>query len=131
MELGSFHPFADLIGLAFDEVGPDTSTCSLEIDDRLLNPHHVAHGGVLYSMADTGMGGALYPSLAEGELCATIEIKIAYFRPVKAGRLVCRSQVTHRGKRTAHLESEIRCDDQLLAKATGSFAIFRPGSGRA
>lgn len=129
MELSDFHPFADLIGLVFDEQASQGSTCSIEVVPQLLNPHHVVHGGVLYSMADTGMGAALYPSLAEGELCATIEIKIAYFKPVSAGRLVCRTQVTHRGRRTAHLESEIRNGDQLVAKATGSYAIFRP-SGR-
>lgn len=129
MELADFHPFADLIGLVIDEHSSQASTCSIEVTQQLLNPHHVVHGGVLYSMADTGMGAALYPSLAEGELCATIEIKIAYFKPVSAGRLVCRTQVTHRGRRTAHLESEIRNGDQVVAKATGSYAIFTP-SGR-
>jgi acyl-CoA thioesterase len=126
VEQASFHPFADLIGLTVDGHTADTSTCSLSVAAPLMNPHRVLHGGVLYSMADTGMGAALYPSLADGELCATIEIKIAYFKPVVSGRLVCRSQVTHRGRRTAHLESEIRNGDQLVAKATGSFAIFRP-----
>ena len=122
------HPFGDLIGLRFEERGGDWSVCSLDVQTQLLNPHQVLHGGVLYSMADTGMGAALYPSLDEGELCATIEIKIAYFRPVSGGRVVCRSHVTHRGRRTAHLESELRGDGQLVAKATGSFAIFRPGA---
>jgi len=122
-----YHPFADLVGLVFDAHGAETSTCSIQIDERHLNPHHVVHGGVPYTMADTGMGAALYPSLAEGELCATIEIKIAYFRPITTGRLVCRTRVTHRGRRTAHLESDILCDDRLVAKATGSYAIFTPG----
>jgi acyl-CoA thioesterase len=130
MEQATYHPFADMIGLRFDEYGPDSSTCSLEVTEALLNPHHVAHGGVLYSMADTGMGAALYPSLSEGELCATIEIKIAYFKPVAKGRIVCRTRTTHRGRRTAHLESEIFSGDTLVAKATGSYAIFRP-EGRA
>lgn len=127
MEQASYHPFADLIGLTIDGYTADTCTCSLAVAPQLLNPHHVLHGGVLYSMADTGMGAALYPSLADDELCATIEIKIAYFKPVSAGRLVCRTQVTHRGRRTAHLESEIRNDGTLVAKATGSYAIFKPG----
>lgn len=127
MDQPRYHPFADLVGLVFDAHGAETSTCSLQIDERHLNPHHVVHGGVPYTMADTGMGAALYPSLDEGELCATIEIKIAYFRPITKGRLVCRTRVTHRGRRTAHLESDILCDDRLVARATGSYAIFKPG----
>lgn len=129
MEMPAFHPFADLLGFSFDERTSQSSTCSIDVREQLLNPHRVVHGGVLYSLADTGMGAALYPSLSEGEICATIEIKIAYFKPVQSGRLVCRSHVTHRGRRTAHLESEIRNADQVVAKATGSFAIFRPAAG--
>jgi hypothetical protein len=34
----------------------------------------------------------------------------------------------HRGRRTARLESELRHDAQRVAKASGSFAIFRPGA---
>lgn len=122
------HAFADLIGLHFSEAAPGESNCFIDIDQTLMNPHHVVHGGVLFSMADTGMGSALYPSLAEGELCATIEIKIAYFKPVSTGRLTCHTRVTHRGRRTAHLESEIRNGEALVAKATGSYAIFKPGA---
>jgi len=122
------HPFADLIGLRFDEDGhaPGRSECQLDVGPAHLNPHGVVHGGVLFSMADTGMGKALYPSLAEGELCATIEIRIAYHRPVSEGRIVCDSRVVSRGKRIAHLESDLMVGDALVARATGTYSIFVP-----
>lgn len=129
MELSSFHPFADILGLSFESIVPGESVCVVAVTPQLLNPHHVLHGGVLYSMADTGMGAALYPSLVEGELCATIEIKISYFKAVKAGQVTCRTRVAHRGRRTAHLESELLAGGEVVARATGSYAIFRPGSG--
>ena len=122
------HAFADLIGLRFEASAPGESLCVVDVDPKLMNPHRVVHGGVLYAMADTGMGAALYPSLAPGELCATIEIKIAYFKPVASGRISCHTRVTHRGRRTAHLESDLRLDDALVARATGSYAIFKPGA---
>ena len=37
-----------------------------------MNPHNVVHGAVLYAMADTGMGAALYPTLSADKVCATI-----------------------------------------------------------
>ena len=83
------HPFADLIALSVDEQSAGASTLRLATDQRHLNPHRVVHGAVLYALADTGMGAALYPTLAPGELCATIEIKINYFKPVASGLLVC------------------------------------------
>lgn len=37
-----------------------------------MNPRNVVHGAVLYAMADTGMGAALYPTLSADKVCATI-----------------------------------------------------------
>ena len=81
------HPYAELIGLRMEALEGGRSVCSLQVVDTLFNPHGVVHGGVIYSLADTGMGAALYPTLNPGELCATVEIKINYFKPVRAGRL--------------------------------------------
>ncbi len=118
-----FNPFADLIGLEIKEATPGFSRCELETTDELCNPHKVLHGGVLFSLADTGMGVALHMDLDRGQHCATIEIKIAYFRPVREGRLVCATRVVQKGRRFAFLESEITNGERLVAKATGTFVI--------
>lgn len=128
------HPFADLIGLRTDSRDAGTSEMSLEVAPGHLNPHGVVHGAVLYALADTGMGAALYPSLAPGETCATIEIKISYFRPVLSGRVRCRTEVLNRGRTIANLESRLYVDDRLVAQANGNYAILAPrpaaGAGR-
>lgn len=120
------HPFGELIGLEFQEIAESGSLCRVEVREELLNPHRVAHGGVLYAMADTGMGAAVYPSLKTGELCATVEIKITYFKAVHGGSLECRSTVINRGKTIASLESEILNNGKLVAKAYGTYSIFTP-----
>lgn len=120
------NQFADLIALRIDEKTPGSSTLSLLVDDRHLNPHHVAHGAVLYALADTGMGSALYPTLDTGEICATIEIKINYFKPVFSGQVVCKSTLVNRGKSVANLEARLYLDGVLVGLANGNFAIFRP-----
>jgi acyl-CoA thioesterase len=95
------------------------------VKETLLNPHKVLHGGVLYTMADTGMGAALYPSLAEDELCATVEIKIVYLLPVRSGTITCETKLVHKGKALAVLESEMKGPDGLAAKALGTYSIFK------
>jgi len=85
----------------------------------------VVHGGVLYSMADTGMGGALYSLLEKDELCATVEIKISYFKHVREGTVICDTKVIHKGKTIGVLESEILNNETLVAKANGTFSIFK------
>ena len=124
-EQAGFHPFGELIGLKFTACRKEYSECTIAIKDKLLNPHKVVHGGVLYSMADTGMGGALYPHLEEDELCATIELKINYFAAVSSGTLTCKTKVVHKGKRIATLESDIECDGKPIAKAIGTYSIFK------
>ena len=119
------HPFAELIGLTHSKVEKGYSECTLEVEEKLLNPHKVVHGGVIYSMADTGMGSALYPYLDEDELCATIEIKVVYFTAVTSGTLVCKTRLIHKGKRIAVLESEVEADGRPVAKAIGTYSIFR------
>jgi len=120
-----FNPFGDLIGLQFVKCEGGQSRCTLEVEQKSLNPHGAVHGGVLYSMADTGMGGAMYTVMEKEELCATIEIKIVYFKAVRSGTLVCDTRIISRGRRVAALESEITSDGRLVAKASGTFSVFR------
>lgn len=122
-----FNPFGELIGLEFTELGEGTSRCVLEVSDKLLNPHRVLHGGTVYSMADTGMGAALYSLLEEDELCTTVEIKISYFESVVSGTLVCDTRVINRTRRIASVESEIRHEERAVAKASGTFYIYDRG----
>jgi len=123
------NPFAELIDLGVEERSAGSSTLSLAISSRHLNPHGVVHGAVLYALADTGMGAALYPTLEAGEICATIEIKINYFKPVSAGKIVCRTELVNRGKSVANLEARLYLENSLVGQANGNFAIFRPKRG--
>ncbi len=120
------HRFAELISLHVDEQRAGFSSLSLVVTDDHLNPHQVVHGAVVYALADTGMGAALYPTLEPGQICATIEIKINYFRPVVAGRIVCLTELVNRGKTVANLDSKVYVDGKLVACANGNYAIFRP-----
>lgn len=125
------HPFAELIDLRIEEQRAGFSRLDLTVNADHLNPHRVVHGAVVYALADTGMGAALYPTLAEGEICATIEIKINYFKPVAEGTLSCRTELVNRGKTIANLEAKVYLGDQLVAQANGNYAIFRPRTAAA
>jgi acyl-CoA thioesterase len=123
-----FNPFGEMIGLNFTKIGEGNSECALEIREDLHNPYGVLHGGVIYSMVDTGMGGALFTRLNEDELCATVEIKISYFRFIISGTLTCKTRVVHKTRSLGYLESEVYRGKRLLAKASGTFIIFQATS---
>jgi acyl-CoA thioesterase len=119
------HPFAERIGLIVEEQRAGFSKCTLEVAGHHQNPHGVAHGAVIYALADTGMGAALYPTLAEGELCATIEVKINYFKPVVSGVITCITEVVNRGRTVANLQSRVFAGETLVAQANGNYSIFK------
>jgi acyl-CoA thioesterase len=116
-------PFAEHLGIVFGEAANGRSRCELPLVAQLRNSNGVAHGGVPFSLADTGMGAALKTMLAPGEACVTIELKMNYHRPGAGARLVCDSNVVHRGRTIATVESRVAVDGTLMASALGTFAI--------
>lgn len=124
-----FSPFRELVGVTLTKVEDGYSHCVLGVDKKLLNPAGIVHGGAIYTLADSGMGAALYSSLDEGELFLTVEASIFYLKAVPSGTLTCESKVVHKGRRTAVTEAEIRNEGQLVAKAMGTFSIYRGKKG--
>ena len=120
-----FSPFRELVGVTFTKAESGYSHCYLEVDKKLLNPAGIVHGGAIYTLADSGMGVALYSFVGEDEVFVTIETSVFYFKAVSSGTLTCESKVVHRGKRIAVTEAEIKNGEQLVAKAVGTFSIYR------
>ena len=94
-----------------------------------LTPQHMSlanrvHGGVLFTLLDTALGGAVVNALPDGKGCATLEIKINYFRPIQHGRLTAEGRLVNRSRHTAYAEGEVLNEEgKILAKASGTFFI--------
>ena len=127
------NPFAQLVGFSLRLGRRGSGACSAALDVRaeLLNPNGVVHGGALFSMVDTVMGAALYTTLAPGENCATIEIKIHFLQPVSEGKMRCRTRLVQRGRRIAVLEAHISVGRLQVAQALGTFTIIASRPARA
>lgn len=126
-------PFVRHVGVRIEAPpeAPGRSRCTLAVEPHHFNSSGIVHGGALFTLADTAMGAALLPLLEAGEGCATIEIKINYFKPVVAGPVVCIGQVVNKGRTVVNLEASLHVGEALVAKANGSFAVFqRPATGR-
>lgn len=123
--IGAFFP--RVVGIEFTHLEPGHSVCRLSVTPQLHNPGGVVHGGVHYSMADTGMAFALMRDLDDGQRCTTIEIKVAYYRAVTEGELTCSTRVVSRGRRIAFLQSRITNGDTLVAEATGTYYVSEIG----
>lgn len=110
------------------------SRCSIDVDERHHNPGGILHGGVLCTVADAGMGAAVFSTLKKGERTTALEIQVRFLRAVTRGRVTAESLVVHRGERLATTTAELRNDDgDLIAIASGTFYIspLSRGSERA
>lgn len=118
-------PLAEHLGLTIETTGSGTARASVVVDERHHNPNAVAHGAVVYTMADTSMGAATMSIVPPGHYCSTIEIQVRYLRPFVSGALTVETQVLKPGRRVVHLESRaVDADGRLIAVATGSFAVL-------
>jgi len=118
-------PFREMVGIRYTHAENGHSQCVMDVDERLFNPGRFVHGGATFAMVDSGMGAALLSCLDEGEVCSTIDSKIAYLKAVRSGRLTCDSRVVRRSKRLAVIEAEVRNHGELAARALATFSIFR------
>ncbi len=121
----SIGPLAELLHISNLGAAEGRATYRLDVTPELLNPHGVLHGGAVYTMVDYSMGGATMAVLPEGQICATIEIKINYLASVRGGTLTCVTDVVKQGRTIVFLESKVTDEKgKLVATASGSFAVI-------
>ncbi len=121
---------ADLLGITTEERSPGRARMRLVVSPAWSNPNGVLHGGVVYTLIDYSMGGAVQPNLPEGDSCASIEVKVSYLAPVREGTLTAETQVVKQGRNVAFLESKVTDEaGRLIATGSGSMFIFRSNAG--
>lgn len=117
-------PLADLLGITSETSENGRALFRLKVKPDLFNPYGVLHGGAIYTLVDYSMGSATTSLLKEGQLCATIEVKINYLSPTTNGVLTAQSDVVRMGRSVAFVESRVTDDGgRLVATASGSFFI--------
>ena len=121
----SVGTLGDALGIVSLEREQGRCKMRLDVDPAWNNPNGVLHGGVVYTLIDYSMGGAVQPHLPEGQSCATIEVKVSYLAAVREGTLTVDTEVVRQGRNIAFLESKVRDESgKLIATASGSMFIF-------
>lgn len=124
---GAAFPLRDWLGFTI-ESGDGTSTASLEVDDRHINPHGTVHGAVMFALLDTAMGGATMSVLPEGQWCATVDVHTRFLAPCFGGVLRATATVRRAGRRIVHLDAVlVDGDGAEFVAATGVFAVIPAG----
>ena len=124
---GPVFPLREMLGFTI-ETGEGVATAWLDVDERHINPHGTVHGGVMFILLDTAMGGATMSVLDEGNWCATLDIHTRYLAPCFGGRITATATVRKAGRRVVHLDGVVTgADGTEYAAASAVFAVIPAG----
>ena len=120
------NPFWALLGMEIIEIKKGWAKIRLPFSEKLANGIGVAHGGAIFSPADSAVGMALVGLINKDESIATLEMKINYTRPFTRGEIVAEAKIVHKGTMTAIGDVDVRDEkDNLIAKGLVTYAIFK------
>jgi acyl-CoA thioesterase len=116
--------FTENLGVEYLGMVDGAFVLELELRETHMSRASRAHGGVLFTLLDTALGRAVLDSLPDGRGCATVELKINYFRPVQKGRIRAEGKLVSMTRSLAYAEGEIfGLEGKLLARAAGTFFL--------
>ena len=116
-------PYLKLLGIELVKLEPEKAVMSLEMQEKLRQPHGLLHGGATASVIDTAMAFAVVTKLAENEKASTVDLTVHYLRPVTTGAIVCTAKIVKAGKRLLTVSAEVVNDEKkLIATALSTYA---------
>jgi len=114
--------FSRWMNISVDALSEGNCTLSCTVRAEMLNGHHIAHGGISYSLSDSALA---FASNSHGNKCVSIETSISHLLPVKEGdTMIAKCEEIHRGKTVASYKVYVtNQNDELVAAFKGTVNI--------
>jgi uncharacterized protein (TIGR00369 family) len=96
-------------------------------DESVYNPMGTVHGGYAATLLDSAVGCAVHSVLKAGQGYTTLELKVAYHRPMtkETGPVRAEGKVIQAGRRAAFAEGRLTdLEGRLYATATSTLLVF-------
>lgn len=121
-------PIAETLGFALTRVEAGEVWFAGTPDGSVYNPIGAVHGGLVCTLLDSVCGCAVHSTLPAGTGYTSVEIKVNYLRPVRAGdELTAHGWVTKPGRRVAFAEGDVRdAEDRVVATGSSTLLIMSP-----
>ena len=115
-----------LLGLELADIKKGWARVRLPFAKKLVHPLGIAHGGAVFSAADSAVAMALIGLVEKDETFTTIEMKINYLRPFDEGEITAEAKIIYKGGRTALGDVEVRnTGGILIAKGLATYMILK------
>lgn len=123
-------PFLRLLGVQVEIVEAGIAHLKLQVDERMLQPEQVAHGGIIFTLADSAAATALRSVTQPDDRILAIEAKINFLAPAREGLVVAEARITSKGNTIAVCEcdvfNEVPGARTHLARLLGTYIIRSP-----
>lgn len=102
-----------------EELKPNYARISVEITDKCLNPSGIAHGGLIFGLADSVMGMA---AITNGKNAVTVNSQIDYIKAGKGKKLIAIAEPLKVGRTISVYEAKIYNEkNDLIATVKGTY----------
>lgn len=105
---------SDFLGITFIEVGDDYMSAQMEINERVLQPAGIMHGGTSCVLAETVGSTAGNCCVDDQHYCVGLEINTNHIRSIRDGYVIGVAKPFHLGKTTQVWGIEIKNQDGKL-----------------
>ncbi len=123
--------FNDHVGpIRFAQVGEAAYHFALSLEARHMNSVGVAHGGLMMTVADAGMGTSAFTAAGQRAV-ATIDFECDFLAPGKLGQMLHgKAHVVRKAREFLFMQADLYADTRHVLRASGIWAI-RSGGGKA
>ena len=123
LDLTSDEPVLDWFGLTIVEAHDGVATVTLPVIPEQLNGNRMAHGAIVFAVADQAFAMAANTVL---RYAATADASIQYLAPTRAGDLlVARARCSYADERRAIVDVEVTAGDRVVAVFRGTARAAR------
>ena len=110
-------------GLELNKIDEDNYSFFSIVKEFHLNSGKIAHGGYLSTIADTGMGAAVY--MASNRRCVTVSLELKFISPgILNQKLIWKIKIQKKTKSLVFLTCEISNADSVVVTASGVWKIL-------
>lgn len=120
-------PISGLMNFGIASIEDREVTFQCTPDESVYNPIGLVHGGLVCTLLDSVLGCAVQTTLDAGLGYTSLEIKVSYLRPVRAGEGELRAigRITRRDRRVCFADGEVRdTHGRLVATGSSTCLVF-------
>lgn len=105
------------LGMEILRIGPGQATMAMTIQPHMVNGHGIAHGGFIFTLADSAFAFACN---THNQRAVAAQGNVAFIRPGKLGdRLIATAREISRSGRSGIYDVRVSVDDVAIAELRG------------